>query len=115
MIAMELIERLTQHKTLGAVPREELMWLAEHSEFRRFAVGEMISHKGEPVEGMYVILSGRLALLADRGGGPSKIAEWGAGDVTGMLPFPGWGTPRRILLSRNLWKWWSCIEIACGN
>lgn len=87
MIAMELIERLTQHKTLGAVSREELMWLAEHSEFRRFAVGEMISHKGEPVEGMYVILSGRLALLADRGGGPSKIAEWGAGDVTGMLPF----------------------------
>jgi signal transduction histidine kinase len=84
---MELIERLTQHKTLGAVPREELMWLAEHSEFRSCAVGEMISHKGEPVEGMYVILSGRLALFVDRGGGASKMAEWGGGEVTGMLPF----------------------------
>lgn len=84
---MDLIERLTQHKTLGAVAREELVWLAEHGEFRSFTVGEMVSHKGEPVEGMYVILSGRLALFADRGGGPSKIAEWTGGEVTGMLPF----------------------------
>ncbi len=100
---MDLIERLTQHKTLGGVPREELVWLAEHSEFRRLAVGETVSHKGEPVEGMYVILSGRLALFADRGGGASKMAEWGGGEVTGMLPFSRLGNaPANSLVQEPL-------------
>ncbi|WP_263367679.1 sensor histidine kinase [Edaphobacter bradus] len=85
--ATDLIERLAQHKTLGSAPREELAWLVEHGSLRTLGVGEMLSQKGHPVEGLYVILSGRLALFVDRGAGPSKLVEWGAGDVTGMLPY----------------------------
>lgn len=85
--ATDLIELLTQHKTLGSAPREELAWLAEHGSVRRLETGDVVSHKGQPVEGMFVILSGRLALFVDRGAGPNKLVEWGAGDVTGLLPF----------------------------
>jgi signal transduction histidine kinase len=84
---MDLIERLTQHKTLGSAPREELAWLAEHGFLRRLSAGEVLSAKGHPVVGLFVILSGRLALFVDRGAGPHKLVEWRAGDVTGMLPY----------------------------
>ena len=85
--ATDLVERLTQHKTLGSAPRKELEWLAAHGSLRRLEVGELLAHKGEAVDSMHVILSGRVALFADRGAGPNKIVEWREGDVTGMLPY----------------------------
>jgi signal transduction histidine kinase len=45
------------------------------------------------VEGLYIVLSGHLALFADRGSGPTKIIEWRGGDVTGMLPYSRMVTP----------------------
>jgi signal transduction histidine kinase len=85
--ATELIERLVQHRTLGSAPREELAWLAEHGVLRHLSIGDVLSHKGEPVAGMYPVLSGRLAIFVDRGAGLQKMMEWRAGDVTGTLPY----------------------------
>jgi len=84
---MDLVERLTQHKTLGSAPREELAWLVEHASLQRLEAGEVLSHKGHAVDGLFVVLSGRLALFVDRGSGPNKFVEWREGDVTGMLPY----------------------------
>ena len=61
--------------------------LAEHGALRRFAQGEFLSTKGAPVVSMYVMLSGRFALFADRGAGPQKVVEWQGGEVGGLLPF----------------------------
>jgi signal transduction histidine kinase len=83
----DLIERLMQHRILGVAPLHELEWLAEHGIIRSFEVGELVSHKGQPVEGMYVLFSGRLALFVDRGAGPTKLVEFQAGEVTGLLPY----------------------------
>ena len=47
----------------------------------------MLTAKGALVEGMFVVLSGRIAITIDRGAGPRKIMEWREGDVTGMLPY----------------------------
>jgi signal transduction histidine kinase len=91
--AMDLIERLAQHKTLGSAPRKELQWLVEHSFLRNLKAGEVLSHKGLMVEGLYVVLSGRVALFVDRGSGPNKMIEWLEGDVTGMLPYSRMVTP----------------------
>jgi signal transduction histidine kinase len=90
---MDLIDRLVQHKTLGAAPREELAWLAAHGSLRKLEAGEVLSHKGVQVEGLYVILSGHVALFADRGMGPRKMIEWHTGDVSGTLPFSRLSTP----------------------
>jgi signal transduction histidine kinase len=83
----DLIDRLADHKTLGSAPREELSWLAEHASLRRLEAGEVLSHKGMPVEGLYVVLSGHVSLSADRGAGLQKMIEWRGGDVSGILPY----------------------------
>ena len=56
-------------------------------------MGDALSTKGAPVEGLFVILSGRIALFVDRGAGPQKLVEWREGDVTGMLPYSRLVTP----------------------
>jgi len=87
MTASDLIDRLAEHKTLGTAPREELAWLAAHGHLRNLNAGEVLSHKGGQVEGLYVVLSGHISLSVDRGSGPQKIIEWRAGDVSGVLPY----------------------------
>jgi signal transduction histidine kinase len=87
MTASDLIDRLVEHKTLGTAPREELAWLAAHGSLRRLGAGEVLSHKGVPVEGLYVVLSGHVTLSVDRGAGPQKMIEWWTGDVSGVLPY----------------------------
>jgi len=84
---MDLIDRLAEHKTLGTAPREELVWLATHGTLRHLEAGEVLSHKGKPVEGLYVVLSGHVSLSVDRGSGPQKMIEWRTGDVSGVLPY----------------------------
>lgn len=90
---MTLIDRLAEHKTLGKAPREELAWLVEHGELRRLETGEVLSHKGMPVTGLYVILSGHVVLSVDRGSGPQKMIEWRGGEISGLLPFSRLTTP----------------------
>jgi signal transduction histidine kinase len=85
--ASDLIDRLAEHQTLGSAPREELAWLAAHASLRHLSAGEVLSHKGMPVEGLYVVLSGHVSLSVDRGSGPQKMIEWQAGDVSGVLPY----------------------------
>jgi signal transduction histidine kinase len=90
---MMLIDRLAEHRTLGKAPREELAWLVAHGELRRLETGEVLSHKGMPVSGLYIILSGHVVLSVDRGSGPQKIIEWRGGEISGLLPFSRLTTP----------------------
>src|ERR1035437_2780849 len=90
---MEIIDRLAEHKTLGTAPREELAWLAAHGTLRKLEAGEGLSHKGIPVEGLYVVLSGHVTLFVDRGAGPQKMIEWRTGQVSGVLPYSRLVTP----------------------
>jgi signal transduction histidine kinase len=80
-------DRLAEHKILGAAPREELAWLASHGSLRQLGTGDVLTAKGAKVEGLFVILSGRIAISVDRGAGLRKIMEWRGGDVTGLLPY----------------------------
>jgi signal transduction histidine kinase len=89
----DLIDRLAAHTTLGAAPREELAWLAAHGTVRELPVGAVLTPKGAPVEGMFAILSGRIALFIDRGAGLQKMTEWREGEMTGLLPFSRLVTP----------------------
>jgi signal transduction histidine kinase len=85
--ASDLVERLAGHTTLGAAPREELAWLASHGSLRHLDEGEVLSAKGVPVAGLFVVLTGHVAIFVDRGAGRHKVMEWRAGDVAGMLPY----------------------------
>ena len=87
MTATDLVERLAQHKTLGMAPRHELEWLASHGSLRYVDEGDLMLAQGAPVEGLFVILTGNVAIFVDRGAGRHKVMEWRAGDVTGVLPY----------------------------
>jgi signal transduction histidine kinase len=85
--ATDLVDRLAAHRTLGAVPREELQWLASHGSLRHLETGGVLTPRNARVEALFVVLSGRIAIFVDRGAGRHKTMEWRGGDVTGMLPY----------------------------
>jgi signal transduction histidine kinase len=87
MTEPDLVDRLAAHKTIGSVPREELAWLAAHGFLRHLQTGEVLTVKNTTVEGLFIVLSGRIAMFVDRGAGLHKIMEWREGDVTGLLPY----------------------------
>src|ERR1700712_2207115 len=89
----DLIDRLAEHRIVGKAPREELAWLAAHGTIRHLSEGEVLSAKGVPVAGFYVLLTGRVAIFIDRGTGRNKILEAKGGDVTGLLPYSRLVTP----------------------
>src|SRR5438270_2529209 len=87
MTERDLVDRLAEHKTLGVARRNELEWLASHGTIRQLNAGDVLTAKCAQVEGLFVVLSGHLAMMVDRGAGPHKIMEWRGGDVTGVLPY----------------------------
>lgn len=82
------MERLAAHRIAGAIPREEIEWLAAHGHPRRLEPGEVLSSRAAGVvEGLFIVLSGRIGLHVQRANGREKIMEWHGGDVSGMLPY----------------------------
>jgi signal transduction histidine kinase len=82
-----LTDRLAGLSNLEGIPREELEWLAAHGELEVYEAGTVVAAQGEPVEKLWVILSGRTVVDVDRGAGPRRVMEWRTGEVTGMLPY----------------------------
>jgi len=87
MTETALVDRLAAHRTIGVAPREELEWLASHGSVRQLETGDVLSSKHAQVEGLFVVLSGHIAIFVDRGAGLHKMMEWRGGDVTGLLPY----------------------------
>jgi signal transduction histidine kinase len=83
----DVLARLQAHQTVGQAPREELEWLAAHGTLEHYEPGHMIAKKGEPVDALYVLLSGHVAHYMDQGGHWRKALDWRAGEVSGQLPY----------------------------
>jgi signal transduction histidine kinase len=88
-----LLARLAQHRALGTAPANERAWLAEHGVLHAFAVGDVITRKGEQATALHIVLSGHLVIRVDRGAGSHKIFEWRAGDVGGAMPYSRGASP----------------------
>lgn len=83
----QLIDRLAAHRTLGAAPREELAWLVAHGEARSYQVGDIVATKGEYVNDLVVLFTGRIAVYFERAGGRRRVMETYAGEASGSLPY----------------------------
>jgi signal transduction histidine kinase len=83
----DLVARLAEHRTVGAAPRQELVWLAAHGELYQTTRGESLTQTAWMWDKLGMVLSGHVAIYVDRGLGPRKVMEWSAGDVTGLLPY----------------------------
>src|SRR5262245_11210098 len=82
-----VLERLAGHRTLSAVPHEQIAWVAAHGVLRQLEAGAILTSMNGQVEGLHVVLSGHLTIHVDRGTGRRKIMEWRGGDVTGLMPY----------------------------
>ena len=51
------------HQMFPVLSETEIDHVRRFGEVRRFAAGELLFHAGEAVHGMYVILSGRIAIV----------------------------------------------------
>ncbi len=83
----DLLQRLQAHRTVRQAPLEELAWLVERGELRRYAAGEILGRTGERIDHLFIVLSGSLDIHVQRSGGWRRFMEWQAGDVSGILPF----------------------------
>jgi signal transduction histidine kinase len=82
-----LVDRLAALPKLAEVPRDELEWLAAQGEYEAHPAGYVLAPEGRPIQTLWIILSGLVAVRVDRGIGPRRVIEWRPGDVTGMLPY----------------------------
>ena len=87
MADADLVDRLAALSGLAEIPRDELEWLVEHGRVEVFEVGSIVAPKGVPIEKLWIVLSGHMAIRVDRGAGPRRVTEWRTGDVSGMLPY----------------------------
>jgi len=87
METLLLVDRLAAHRTLAAVPRDQLAWLAGSGFERTIEPGEVLTSSAGPVLGLYIVLDGHLSIRVDRGAGLRTVMEWHGGDVTGILPY----------------------------
>jgi signal transduction histidine kinase len=83
----DLLARLSAHRAIGKVPRAELEWLVAHGTLERYQSGDMIARKGQPVEALFIILTGHVAHFLEQGGSWRKAIDWHDGDATGVLPY----------------------------
>ena len=97
------VEDLRKIEIFADLPQEQLAWLADHLQERRFQPGEIMGREGEPLDYLIVILEGEMRI--QRGSGADEMFFRGfAGQVTGLLPYSRLthygGTSRAVLPTR---------------
>ena len=98
-----LIDDLRKIEVFADLSPDQLAWLAENFEERRFQPGEVMAREGEPLDYLIVILEGEMRI--QRGSGGDELVFRGfAGQVTGLLPYSRLthygGTSRAVLPTR---------------
>jgi signal transduction histidine kinase len=79
---------------LAGIPEAEQAWLASNGELRALERGAVLaSHEAASTEGMFILLSGTIAMYLTRGAERRKAMEWKAGECAGLLPYSRMKTP----------------------
>ena len=89
----ELLARLRSFPGLDHIPDSELLWVIRVSTFTSYDPGDVIADPSRPMDQLWILLEGRVAIFVDRGSGPRRAMEWGPGAVTGLLPYSRMTTP----------------------
>lgn len=81
-----IVRDLRTNSNFADLSQEDLTWLAERMEDVRFAAGDVLGRKGDPISHLNVILEGEIQVeFAEEPGAPRFIAH--QGQITGALPF----------------------------
>ena len=82
-----------KHKTLGAVPREELEWLASHGALRELNTGDVRAQKASRSKACSSCWPGTSQYLSIAEPGCTKFWNWREGEIAGLLPYSRMVTP----------------------
>jgi signal transduction histidine kinase len=107
MESVSVLDRLAANRTLAAVPKDQLAWLASVGELRTVGPGEVLTSTVRPVRFLYVVLEGHLLIRVDGGAGPRIVMEWHGGDVTGVLPYSRIKSPPGEVIAEERTELWA--------
>ncbi len=83
----KLINRIRESPLLKDVPEEQLLWLADNSDYIHIKEGDYLFKAGEAVDRMFILLKGRISYIQKQNGNTRTIDEVHTGEVTGALPY----------------------------
>ena len=84
---MNLTESLQKVPALSEVPIPQLGWLVENSTCHEYNKGDYLFSRGDPIDNLQIIISGKFSVRVEQNGEFKNIAEIHAGDISGLLPY----------------------------
>jgi len=82
----------------GQLTDGDVEWLAKHGKKRRVAKATVLIRQGVPVESLYIVLDGELAVL--QGKANREIARLGSGEMAGEMSFVDARPPSATVTAR---------------
>jgi signal transduction histidine kinase len=83
----DIFSKLKDFTIFQSIPEAQLQWLIAHSSYRTFEKGELYLKRGDSVDNLVVVLSGKISYSFEQGGVWQQTWEATAGDVVGALPY----------------------------
>jgi len=80
-------EWLQSIEALAEVPADQLQWLIDNSQHVVIPEGEFIIKTGDPVKGMYIVVTGKIKLYMLQKQEIIEVNVLGPKDISGALPF----------------------------
>ncbi|AHM59411.1 sensor protein [Flammeovirgaceae bacterium 311] len=83
----KLAKRLSGYELLQDVPQEQLLWLTRTATVRKLKAGEKLFRKDDPIDFLFLVLSGKIQFKLEQKGEYRIINELIEGDISGALPY----------------------------
>ena len=87
MVADNDVDTLASLPLFEPIPRAQLEWLGARGDVRLLARGSILRELGEPIDEMWIPLSGRMSGHVPRGATWRNLMEVGPGYVLGAMPY----------------------------
>ena len=83
----DLIDRIKEIEVFSDIETSSLVWMLDQCTYHTYQVGERIFYPDMPVEDMQIVMEGQYQVVLERDGSSKIMGTWGAGNITGVLPF----------------------------
>jgi signal transduction histidine kinase len=82
-----LTERLAGVPEFAQLPETHIQWLVKKGTIQNFSDGDKVFAKGDQVNGLQVVIEGRIDLYFSRAGNQVHLGSYEPGEILGKLPY----------------------------
>jgi signal transduction histidine kinase len=83
----KLLDILKGFDVFAGQKDEDLNWLIERAEYRKYDEGQFIFSKGEPTDYLIILVDGDLVIRFQQGNEWQELGRMESGETTGVLPY----------------------------